>query len=369
MADEKSKLLDAAIAQIEKDHGKGSIVRLGNRDVLVPVNVIPTGCLSLDAALGVGGFPRGRVIEVYGPESGGKTTLTLHVIAEAQKLGGQAAFIDAEHALDPAYARKLGVDVDNLLVSQPDNGEQALEIAQTLIRSGAVDVVVVDSVAALVPKAELEGEMGEPTMGLQARLMSQALRKLTAIVSKSRTCLIFINQIREKIGVMFGNPETTTGGRALKFYASMRVDIRRIQAIKEGDRVVGSRTRGKVVKNKVAAPFREAEFDILYGEGISREGDLIDLGVDKSVVEKSGTWLSFAGERMGQGRENARIFLKENTDIRDKLEAALRKKLEIPAPVGASASPANGQGAPAESEKLAAHAAAAGVKGKPASAR
>jgi recombination protein RecA len=369
MADEKSKLLDAAIAQIEKDHGKGSIVRLGNRDILVPVNVIPTGCLSLDAALGVGGFPRGRVIEVYGPESGGKTTLTLHVIAEAQKLGGQAAFIDAEHALDPAYARKLGVDVDNLLVSQPDNGEQALEIAQTLIRSGAVDVVVVDSVAALVPKAELEGEMGEPTMGLQARLMSQALRKLTAIVSKSRTCLIFINQIREKIGVMFGNPETTTGGRALKFYATMRVDIRRIQAIKEGDRVVGSRTRGKVVKNKVAAPFREAEFDILYGEGISREGDLIDLGVDKSVVEKSGTWLSFAGERMGQGRENARIFLKENTDIRDKLEAALRKKLEIPPPVGASASPANGQGAPAESEKLAAHAAAAGAKGKPASAR
>ncbi len=369
MADEKSKLLDAAIAQIEKSYGKGSIMRLGNRDVLVPVNVIPTGCLSLDAALGVGGFPRGRVIEVYGPESGGKTTLTLHVIAEAQKLGGQAAFIDAEHALDPGYARKLGVDVDNLLVSQPDNGEQALEIAETLIRSGAVDVVVVDSVAALVPKAELEGEMGEPTMGLQARLMSQALRKLTAIVSKSRTCLIFINQIREKIGVMFGNPETTTGGRALKFYASMRVDIRRIQAIKEGDRVVGSRTRGKVVKNKVAAPFREAEFDILYGEGISREGDLIDLGVDKSVVEKSGTWLSFAGERMGQGRENARIFLKENTDIRDKLEAALRKKLEIPQPVGASASPANGQGAPAESEKLAAHAAAAGAKGKPASAR
>jgi recombination protein RecA len=369
MADEKSKLLDAAIAQIEKSYGKGSIMRLGNRDVLVPVNVIPTGCLSLDAALGVGGFPRGRVIEVYGPESGGKTTLTLHVIAEAQKLGGQAAFIDAEHALDPGYARKLGVDVDNLLVSQPDNGEQALEIAETLIRSGAVDVVVVDSVAALVPKAELEGEMGEPTMGLQARLMSQALRKLTAIVSKSRTCLIFINQIREKIGVMFGNPETTTGGRALKFYASMRVDIRRIQAIKEGDRVVGSRTRGKVVKNKVAAPFREAEFDILYGEGISREGDLIDLGVDKSVVEKSGTWLSFAGERMGQGRENARIFLKENTDIRDKLEAALRKKLEIPPAVGASASPANVQGAPAEGEKLAAHAAAAGAKGKPASAR
>jgi recombination protein RecA len=343
MADERSKLLEAAIAQIEKSHGKGAIMRLGSKDVLVPVSVIPSGCLSLDAALGVGGFPRGRVIEVYGPESGGKTTLTLQVIAEAQKLGGQAAFIDAEHALDPVYARKLGVDVDNLLVSQPDNGEQALEIAETLIRSGGVDVVVVDSVAALVPKAELEGEMGEPQMGLQARLMSQALRKLTAIVSKSRTCLIFINQIREKIGVMFGNPETTTGGRALKFYASMRVDIRRIQAIKEGDKVVGSRTRAKVVKNKVAAPFREAEFDILYGEGISREGDLIDIGVDKGLLEKSGTWISFNGERMGQGRENARVFLKENKDIREKLEAALRKKLEIAAPTNShAASGANG---------------------------
>ncbi|MGB2621400.1 MAG: recombinase RecA [Candidatus Acidiferrum sp.] len=332
MTEEKEKLLAAAISQIEKDHGKGAIMRLGSRDVLVPVSVIPSGCLSIDAALGVGGFPRGRVIEIYGPESGGKTTMTLHVIAEAQKLGGQAAFIDAEHALDPVYARKLGVDVDNLLVSQPDNGEQALEIAETLIRSGGVDIVVVDSVAALVPKAELEGDMGDPQMGLQARLMSQALRKLTAIVSKSRTCLIFINQIREKIGVMFGNPETTTGGRALKFYASMRIDIRRIQAIKEGDKVVGSRTRAKVVKNKVAAPFREAEFDIVYGEGISREGDLIDLGVDKGLVEKSGTWLSFGGERMGQGRENARIFLKENKDIRDKLENALRKKLEIAIP-------------------------------------
>jgi recombination protein RecA len=298
--------------------------------------------LSIDAALGVGGFPRGRVIELYGPESGGKTTMTLHVIAEAQKLGGQAAFIDAEHALDPIYARKLGVDVDNLLVSQPDHGEQALEIAETLIRSGGVDVVVVDSVAALVPKAELEGEMGDPQMGLQARLMSQALRKLTAIVSKSKTCLIFINQIREKIGVMFGNPETTTGGRALKFYASMRVDIRRIQAIKEGDRVVGNRTRAKIVKNKVAAPFREAEFDILYGEGISREGDLIDLGVDKGVIEKSGTWMSFGGERMGQGRENARVFLRENKDIREKIETALRKKMEIPQPGQAAAAPANG---------------------------
>jgi recombination protein RecA len=383
MTDEKSKMLEAAISQIEKSYGKGSIMRLGSRDVLVPVSVIPTGCLSLDAALGVGGFPRGRVIEVYGPESGGKTTMTLHVIAEAQKLGGQAAFIDAEHALDPVYARKLGVDVDNLLVSQPDNGEQALEIAETLIRSGGVDVVVVDSVAALVPKAELEGEMGDPQMGLQARLMSQALRKLTAIVSKSKTCLIFINQIREKIGVMFGNPETTTGGRALKFYASIRLDIRRVQAIKEGDKVVGSRTRGKVVKNKVAAPFREAEFDILYGEGISREGDLIDLGVDKGLIEKSGTWFSYNGERMGQGRENARVFLKENKDISQKLEAALRKKMEIPGPgVGAassattsaasSATPAagpNGATPAAALNDKSMSAAAAAAKGKPAPAR
>jgi recombination protein RecA len=371
MADERAKLLEAAISQIEKSYGKGSIMRLGSKDVLVPVSVIPSGCLSLDAALGVGGFPRGRVIEIYGPESGGKTTLTLHVIAEAQKLGGQAAFIDAEHALDPVYARKLGVDVDNLLVSQPDHGEQALEIAETLIRSGGVDVVVVDSVAALVPKAELEGEMGEPQMGLQARLMSQALRKLTAIVSKSKTCLIFINQIREKIGVMFGNPETTTGGRALKFYASMRVDIRRVQAIKEGDRVVGSRTRAKVVKNKVAAPFREAEFDILYGEGISGEGDLLDIGVEKSVIEKSGTWLSFGGERMGQGRENARVFLKENKDLREKLENALRKKLEVPAPGQnhtAVTAAANGNVHAAEKPpmKVAAAAATSDVKGKPA---
>src|SRR5271169_4804737 len=367
MTEEKEKLLAAAISQIEKDHGKGAIMRLGSRDVLVPVSVIPSGCLSIDAALGVGGFPRGRVIEIYGPESGGKTTMTLHVIAEAQKLGGQAAFIDAEHALDPVYARKLGVDVDNLLVSQPDNGEQALEIAETLIRSGGVDIVVVDSVAALVPKAELEGDMGDPQMGLQARLMSQALRKLTGIVSKSRTCLIFINQIREKIGVMFGNPETTTGGRALKFYASMRIDIRRIQAIKEGDRVIGSRTRAKVVKNKVAAPFREAEFDILYGEGISREGDLIDLGVEKGLVEKSGTWLSFGGERMGQGRENARIFLKENKDIREKIESALRKKMEIPGLGQSAAAPSpNGAANPhvaAEKPPLKA-AAAAGADSK-----
>ena len=328
--DEKTKNLDLAISSIEKQWGKGSIMRLGNKDVLVPVSVIPTGSISIDSALGVGGFPRGRVIEVYGPESGGKTTLTLHVIAEAQKLGGQAAFIDAEHALDPVYARKLGVDVDNLLVSQPDNGEQALEIAEALIRSNAVDIIVVDSVAALVPRAELEGDMGDAQMGLQARLMSQALRKLTAIVSKSKTCLIFINQIREKIGVMFGNPETTTGGRALKFYSSIRVDIRRIQSIKEGDRVIGSRTRAKIVKNKVAAPFREAEFDIIYGEGVSREGDLLDLGVTSGLLEKSGTWISYKADRLGQGRDNARQFLKEHTDIRGKIEYELRKQLGLP---------------------------------------
>jgi recombination protein RecA len=358
MQDERSKSLELAIAQIEKQYGKGSIMRLGSKDVLVPVSVIPTGSLGLDAALGVGGFPRGRVVEVFGPESGGKTTLALHVIAEAQKMGGQAAFIDAEHALDPNYARKLGVDVDNLLVSQPDNGEQALEIAETLIRSGGVDVVVVDSVAALVPKAELEGEMGEPTMGLQARLMSQALRKLTAIVSKSRTCLIFINQIREKIGVLFGNPETTSGGRALKFYASIRLDIRRIQSIKDGDRVVGSRTRGKVVKNKVAAPFREAEFDILYGEGVSREGDLLDLGLMHGLIEKSGTWLSWGTERLGQGRDNSRLFLKENKDIRDKLEATLRKELGL-TPVGNPVDPP-----PEKPATQALAAAAAAGKGK-----
>jgi recombination protein RecA len=359
MSDEKLKMLEAAISQIEKTHGKGAIMRLGNRDVLVPVSVIPTGALSIDAALGVGGVPRGRVIEIYGPESGGKTTLTLHIIAEAQKMGGQAAFIDAEHALDPIYARKLGVDVDNLLVSQPDNGEQALEIAETLIRSNGVDIIVVDSVAALVPRAELEGDMGDPQMGLQARLMSQALRKLTAIVSKSHTCLIFINQIREKIGVMFGNPETTTGGRALKFYSSIRLDIRRIQSIKEGDRVIGSRTRAKVVKNKVAAPFREAEFDILYGEGVSREGDLIDLGVEQGILEKSGTWISFGGERLGQGRENGRIFLKEHVDVRNKLEGMLRKKMGIPSPHAA-----NGAATAAPAEKPAIQAvAAAGAAG------
>src|ERR1700758_2220329 len=344
MTDDKSKMLETAISQIEKDYGKGAIMRLGSRDVLVPVSVIPTGALSIDAALGVGGVPRGRVIEIYGPESGGKTTLTLHIIAEAQKMGGQAAFIDAEHALDPVYARKLGVDVDNLLVSQPDNGEQALEIAQKLIQSGAVDVIVVDSVAALVPRAELEGDMGDPQMGLQARLMSQALRKLTAIVSKSRTCLIFINQIREKIGVMFGNPETTTGGRALKFYSSVRIDIRRIAAIKDGETVTGNRTKVKVVKNKVAPPFREAEFDIIYGEGVSREGDLLDIGVAQNIVEKSGSWFSYKGERIGQGRENARQFLKDNKDTMAKLEAEVRKKLGLTPPASPASATAQSTG-------------------------
>ena len=329
MADERVKALDLAFSQIEKQFGKGSIMRLGSKEAVVPISVIPTGAISFDAALGVGGFPRGRVVEIFGPESSGKTTIALQVIAEAQKSGGMAAFVDAEHALDPGYAKKLGVDVDNLLVSQPDYGEQALEIAEALVRSGALDVLVVDSVAALVPKAELDGEMGDSHMGLQARLMSQALRKLTGIVSKSRTCLIFINQIREKIGVMFGNPETTTGGRALKFYSSVRIDIRRIAAIKEGDIVTGSRTRVKVVKNKVAAPFREAEFDILYGEGISREGDLLDLAVNNNLVEKSGSWFSYKGERIGQGRENARQFLKDNKDTLLKIDTEVRNALGL----------------------------------------
>jgi recombination protein RecA len=329
IADERAKAVELALSQIEKQFGKGSIVRLGSREALVPISVISTGSISFDAALGVGGVPRGRVIEVFGPESSGKTTITLQIIAEAQRNGGLAAFVDAEHALDPMYAKKLGVDVDNLLVSQPDSGEQALEITEALVRSGAIDVLVVDSVAALVPKAELDGEMGDSHMGLQARLMSQALRKLTGTVSKSRTSLIFINQIREKIGVMFGNPETTTGGRALKFYSSVRVDIRRIAAIKEGDAVTGNRTKVKIVKNKVAAPFREAEFDILYGEGISREGDVLDLAVANNIVEKSGAWYSYAGERIGQGRENTRNFLKENKDIFAKMDGEVRKKLGI----------------------------------------
>jgi recombination protein RecA len=349
MADERSRAIDLAFAQIEKQFGKGSIMRLGSKEAIVPISVIPTGAISFDAALGVGGVPRGRVVEIFGPESSGKTTIALQVIAQAQAQGGMAAFVDAEHALDPGYAKKLGVDVDNLLVSQPDYGEQALEITEQLVRSGAIDVLVVDSVAALVPKAELDGEMGDSHMGLQARLMSQALRKLTGTVSKSRTCLIFINQIREKIGVMFGNPETTTGGRALKFYASVRVDIRRIAAIKEGDVVTGSRTRVKIVKNKVAAPFRESEFDILYGEGISREGDLLDLAANNNIVEKSGSWYSYKGERIGQGRENARQFLKDNKDVMAKLETEVRKALGLipaqPVPAAQSAAQAAGQSA------------------------
>jgi recombination protein RecA len=326
---EKTRVLDQTLGQIEKQFGKGSIVRLGSKEAIVPIAVISSGAISIDAALGAGGFPRGRICEIFGPESSGKTTISLQVVAEAQKRGGMAAFIDVEHALDPIYARKLGVDVDNLLVSQPDYGEQALEITAALVASGSIDVLVVDSVAALVPKAELEGEMGDSHMGLQARLMSQALRKLTGIVSKSKTCLIFINQIRDKIGVMFGSPETTTGGRALKFYSSVRVDIRRIAAIKDGDSVVGNRTKVKIVKNKLASPFREAEFDIIYGEGISKEGDLIDLGVANSVIEKSGSWLSYKGERIGQGRENARQFLRDNADIRGTIEAEVRRALGL----------------------------------------
>jgi len=343
---DRARALSLTLAQIEKQFGKGSILRLGTKEAIVPVSVIQSGSISLDVALGVGGFPRGRIIEIFGPEASGKTTVALHVVASAQKNGGMAAFIDVEHALDPTYARQLGVDVDNLLVSQPDYAEQALEIASALISSGSVDVLVIDSVAALVPKAELEGEMGESYMGVQARLMSQALRKLTGIVSKSNTCLIFINQIREKIGVVFGNPETTTGGRALKFYSTIRADIRRIAALKEGDVVTGNRTRVKIVKNKVAAPFREAEFDILYGQGISREGDLVDVAVAQNAVEKSGSWYSYKGERIGQGRENARQFLKDNPDIANRLEAQLREALNLVRPASAP-----GNGATPESPK------------------
>ena len=342
---EKTRALDLAVSQIEKQFGKGSIMRLGGDHNFPLIECIPSGSTALDAALGIGGFPRGRVIEIYGPESGGKTTLTLHVIAQAQKAGGIAAFIDAEHALDAKYAGKLGVDIHNLLVSQPDSGEQALEITEVLVRSGAIDGVVVDSVAALVPRAELEGEMGDAQMGLQARLMSQALRKLTGVVSKSKTSLIFINQIREKIGVMFGNPETTTGGRALKFYASIRVDIRRIGAIKDGDQVVGNRTRVKVVKNKMAPPFREVEFDIMYGEGISREGELLDLAVKQDIVDKSGSWFSFDGERLGQGRENAKQFLRENMEYYARIEEKVREALGlgIARAAAALAAPSNGK--------------------------
>jgi len=326
---DRLKAVELAVGQIEKQFGKGSIMRLGGKDAIAPIPSISTGAISLDWALGVGGLPRGRVVEIFGPESSGKTTLALQTIAEAQKLGGVAAFVDAEHALDAQYAQKLGVDLDNLLVSQPDHGEQALEIAEVLIRSNGVDVVVVDSVAALVPRSEIEGEMGEAQMGLQARLMSQALRKLTGVVAKSKTCLIFINQLREKIGVMFGNPETTTGGRALKFYSSVRIDIRRIGAIKDGDAVVGGRTRVKVVKNKVAPPFREAEFDVMYGEGISREGDLLDQGVERRIIEKSGTWFSYNGDRLGQGRENAKQYLKQNPETAAAIEQKLRQEMGL----------------------------------------
>ena len=331
MPDERSKAIDLAFAQIEKQFGKGSIMRLGSKEAIVPISVISTGAISFDAALGVGGFPRGRVVEIFGPESSGKTTVALQVIAQAQKNGGMAAFVDAEHALDIGYARKLSVKTDDLLVSQPDTGEQALEIAETLVRSGAIDVLVVDSVAALVPKAEIEGDMGDSHMGLQARLMSQALRKLTGIISKSNCCVIFINQIRMKIGVMFGNPETTTGGNALKFYASVRMDIRKIATLKQGDQIIGSRTRVKVVKNKVAPPFKEVEFDILYGEGISRTGDVLDLAVDKNIIEKSGAWYSYGKERIGQGRENSRTWLTEHPDVLAEIEGKLMDLLK-PAP-------------------------------------
>ncbi len=326
---EREKALDLAISQIEKLYGKGSIMKMGAGGPLVPIAVIPTGSLELDYALGVGGVPRGRVAEIFGPESSGKTTLALHLICEAQRRGGEAAFIDAEHALDLKYARGLGVNIDDLLLSQPDTGEQALEITEVLVRSGAIDVVVVDSVAALVPRAEIDGEMGEPTMGLQARLMSQALRKLTAAISRSKTCVVFINQIREKIGVMFGNPETTTGGRALKFYASVRLDIRKIAPLKEGEEIIGSRVKVKVVKNKVAPPFREAEFDIIYGEGISRVGSVLDLGVTHKVIEKSGAWYSYGGERIGQGRDNAKKFLQEHPSLASEIEGKLRASLGL----------------------------------------
>jgi recombination protein RecA len=327
---EKRKAIDLALVAMDKQFGRGTVLRLG-ADNAVPVSVISSGCLSLDVALGVGGFPRGRVVEIFGPESSGKTTIALQVIAQAQKLGGSAAFIDAEHALDPIYARKLGVDIDNLLISQPDTGEQALEITSALVQCGAIDVVVIDSVAALVPKAELDGEMGDSHVGLHARLMSQALRKLTGAVSRTNTCMIFINQIREKIGVMFGSPETTTGGRALKFYSSVRADIRRIGSLKDGETIIGNRTKVKIVKNKVASPFREAEFDILYGEGASREGDLIDMGVAKNIVEKSGSWFSYRGDRLGQGRENSRVFLKDNPAVAEKLDDELRTALGLTA--------------------------------------
>lgn len=333
MGIDKVKALENAMKQIEKDFGKGSIMKLGEASAKMNIEVIPTGTLPLDIALGVGGLPRGRIVEIYGPESSGKTTIALHVIAEAQKLGGIAAFIDAEHALDPVYAKKLGVDIDNLLISQPDNGEQALEIADALVRSGAIDVVVVDSVAALVPKAEIEGEMGDSHVGLQARLMSQAMRKLTGVISKSRTTAVFINQIREKVGVMFGSPETTTGGRALKFYATVRLDVRKIDILKQGNEMVGNRTRIKVVKNKIAPPFKQAEFDIMYGHGVSHEGCIVDIGTEMDIIEKSGAWYSYAGTRLGQGRENVKEFLRDNKNITAEIESKIREKLIVTAPI------------------------------------
>lgn len=328
-SEDKLKALDAALAQIERQYGKGSVMKLGDSGASMNIETIPTGSLSLDLALGLGGLPKGRIIEIYGPESSGKTTVALHAVAEVQKQGGIAGFIDAEHALDPSYAKNIGVDIDNLYISQPDNGEQALEIAETMVRSGAVDIVIIDSVAALVPKAEIDGEMGDSHVGLQARLMSQALRKLTAVISKSNCIVIFINQLREKVGVMFGNPETTTGGRALKFYSSVRLDVRRIETLKKGTDVVGNRTRVKVVKNKVAPPFKEAEFDIMFGEGISREGDILDLAVANDVVQKSGAWFAYLGEKIGQGRENAKSYLKENPDVLNEIEQQVRTKCGI----------------------------------------
>ena len=348
----RDRAIEAALSQIEKQFGKGAVMKLGQKDAAVKVPVIPTGSISFDLSLGIGGFPRGRVVEVFGPEATGKTTLAIHVIAEAQKQGGQAAFIDAEHALDPKYAASIGVDVDSLLISQPDYGEQALEIAEVLVRSGAVDVIVIDSVAALVPKAELEGEMGDAHMGLQARLMSQALRKLTAIVSRSKTCFIFVNQLREKIGFFLGSPETTTGGRALKFYSSLRVDIRRIATLKEGDKVIGNRVKVKIVKNKMAPPFRLAQFDIIFGEGISKEGDLVDCGVDAGLIEKAGTWYSYKGERIGQGRESVKRLLKENEELAAQLDMEIRKELGL-LPSEEAAEKASGKVAEAAPEKAA----------------
>ncbi|MCC8017744.1 MAG: recombinase RecA [Lachnospiraceae bacterium] len=337
--EDKLKALDAAIAQIEKQYGKGSIMKLGDPNIHMDVETVPTGCLSLDIALGLGGIPRGRIIEIYGPESSGKTTVALHMVAEVQKRGGIAGFIDAEHALDPAYARNIGVDIDDLYISQPDNGEQALEITETMVRSGAVDIVIVDSVAALVPKAEIEGDMGDAHVGLQARLMSQALRKLTAVISKSNCIVIFINQLREKVGIMFGNPETTTGGRALKFYSSIRLDVRRIEALKQSGEVIGNHTRIKVVKNKIAPPFKEAEFDIMFGKGISREGDVLDLAANLNIINKSGAWYSYNGERIGQGRENAKNYLTEHPDVWNEVEAKVRDHYDLDGKRAAADSP------------------------------